>query len=119
MNRFIAAVVISVAPLWFGLPLEGALVGADGRIVFLRVHELGTGYGPPEDFLDTEVVVKLDTEPGKSFGLQLRDDAKYPAREAMLGLLRDAFANNWLVRLEYEIPPGKTNGVIVRVILTK
>jgi hypothetical protein len=49
----------------------GSLQGARGNITLLRVHDVGTGYGPPYDFLDTEVVITLDSEPEKAFGLRL------------------------------------------------
>jgi hypothetical protein len=92
---------------------------ASGIITLLRVHDVGTGYGPPSDFIDVEVVIQLDTTPGKAFGFQLRDDANRPVRQGMLDLLRDAFNNNWTVTVDYSIDPGKNNGVIMRVWLTK
>jgi hypothetical protein len=41
------------------------LLEAQGRITFLRVHDLGTGFGPPNDFLDVEAVIQLDSQPEK------------------------------------------------------
>jgi hypothetical protein len=101
------------------LPAEQALIASTGKLTFLRVHDVGTGYGPPADFIDVEVVVKLDSQPGKSFGFQVRDDAQRAARQGMLDLLRDAFNNNWTVTLDYFIDDGKTNGTIIRVALSK
>jgi hypothetical protein len=37
----------------------------------------------------------------------------------MLDLLRDAFNYNWTVCLDHLLVPGKNNGVIIRVELTK
>jgi len=37
----------------------------------------------------------------------------------MLDLLRDAFNHNWVVLIDYNLDPGKTNGVIIRTALTK
>lgn len=85
----------------------------------LRVHKKGSKYGPNNDKIDVEVVVWLDTEPGKAFGFQLRDDGDRPARQGMLDLLRDAFNNGWTTTIDYNISPGKSNGVILRVWLTK
>jgi hypothetical protein len=34
-----------------------------GRITFLRAHDVGTGFGPPDDLIDVEAVVKLDSRP--------------------------------------------------------
>jgi hypothetical protein len=95
------------------------LLESKGRITFLRVHDVGTGFGPPSDFLDVEVVIQLDSQPGKSFGFQLRNDNNRPAREGMLELLRDAFANNFPVIIDYNVSPPKVNGVIIRTAVVK
>lgn len=88
-------------------------------MTLLRVHDVGTKYGPPADQIDVEVVIWLDSQPGKAFGFQLRNDSNRPVRQGMLDLLRDAFNNNWTVTIHYEINPGLNNGVIRRVWLTK
>jgi hypothetical protein len=95
------------------------LLEAQGRITFLRVHDLGTGFGPPNDFLDVEAVILLDSQPGKGFGFQLRNDQNQPAREGMLQLLRDAFAGNEPVTIDFLRSTGKNNGTIIRVALVK
>lgn len=81
----------------------------------LRVHDLGTAYGPPEDRIDAEVVISLDTEPDKAFGFQLRDDANRPAAEGMLRLLRDSFNRGRRVRIDFSRSSCRT-GRIIRVI---
>jgi hypothetical protein len=96
-----------------------AIWESSGKLSLLRVHDVGTGYGPLSDFMDVEAVMWLDTKPGMAFGFQLRDDANRPVRQGMLDVLRDAFNNNWIVTIDYEIEPGKNNGVILRVWLTK
>ena len=96
-----------------------ALLESSGRITFLRVHDVGTGFGPPTDSIDVEVVIKLDTMPNNAFGFQLRNDNNRPARSGMLDLLRDAFNHNWVVVIDYNLDAGKTNGVIIRTALTK
>ena len=88
---------------------------AEGTITLLRVHKRGTGFGPPDDQLDADAIVFLNTEPEKAFGLQLRDDSELPANEGMLGLLRDAFNRNRRVRLEF-VRTGCRTGRIIRVI---
>jgi hypothetical protein len=95
------------------------LLESKGRITFLRVHDVGTGFGPPSDFLDVEVVIQLDSEPGKSFGFQLRNDTNLAVRQGMLDILRDAFANNFPVLIDYNVTPPKVNGVIFRVAVVK
>ncbi len=96
-----------------------ALLEASGHLSFLRVHDVGTGWGPPTDFIDVEVVIMLDSQPGLAFGFQLRNDDQRPARTGMLDLLRDAFNHNWTATIDYDIEPGKNNGIIIRVWLTK
>jgi hypothetical protein len=90
-----------------------------GRLSLLRVHELGTKYGPPSDQIDVEVVVQFQGSPSRAFGFKLRDDSRGPAREGMLGLLRDGFNHGWIVGIDYDITEGHNNGVLMRVWLTK
>jgi len=96
-----------------------ALIQQCGHLNFLRAHDLGTGFGPPNDFIDVEVVAKFAADPPKAFGFQLRNDNNGPTRSAMSDLLRDAFNNNWNVCLDYFLVPGKNNGIIIRVAVTK
>jgi hypothetical protein len=93
----------------------GAVLAAEGRIAFLRVHDVGTGWGPPNDSLDVEAVVRLDMRPAQAFGFQLRDDRESSARRRMLDLLRDAFRRDRRVRLDY-VRTGLRNGRILRVM---
>jgi len=96
-----------------------ALLQTTGKLTFLRVHDVGGGFGPPSDFIDTEAVLKLSTQPGRAMGFQLRNDANRPARQGMLDLLRDAFNNNWTVSVDYNLDAGRQNGVAIRVALVK
>lgn len=93
----------------------GSVLALEGKLTFLRVHDLGGGFGPPLEFLDTEVVVKLDTEPLKAFGFQLRADGEESARGRMLALLREAFRHDRRVRIEY-VRTSIHHGVIFRVV---
>ena len=77
---------------------------SNGKITFLRVHDVGTGFGPPSDSIDVEVVIQLNGNTTESFGFQLRNDNNRAARQGMLDLLRDAFNNNWTVAIDYDIP---------------
>jgi len=92
----------------------GTLAAATGRITFLRVHDVGTGWGPATDLLDVEVVIMLDSMPGRGFGFQLRTDSEEPARHGMLDLLRDAFIRKTSVTIDY-VKTGLRNARIVRV----
>ncbi len=95
------------------------LLQASGKLNFLRVHEVGSGWGPSSDQLDAEVIIKFSNNAEKAYGFQLRDDKHKYVRQGMLDLLRDAFQNNHQVTIDYEISAGKKNGKIVRVWLTK
>lgn len=95
------------------------LLEKTGKIVFLRAHDLGTGYGPPNDALDVEAVFILNAIGDGAYGFQLRNDDNLPARQAMFGLLRDAFVNNLPVTADYLIDTGKNNGIAIRIALTR
>jgi len=100
-------------PDWEVLP--GSIAATQGRVRFLRVHDVGTGFGPPGDALDVELVVQLDSEPGRSFGATLRADADGHAHRGMLELLRDSFNNDRSVRIEF-IRTSCSMAEIVRVV---
>lgn len=96
-----------------------SLGGKTGKVIYLRTQQVGEKYGPPgppQDFIDTEVVVKLDSA-DMAFGFQLRPgDQNLPARLAMLSGLRDAYVHQLSIRLEYDMEVGKKNGYLRRVI---
>ncbi len=92
---------------------------ANGKITFLRVHDVGTDWGPASDKLDVEVVIKLNTQPEYAFGFKLRNDNNRSVRQGMLDILRDAFNLGWNVTVDFKIYPNKKNGEIIRVWLTK
>jgi hypothetical protein len=95
------------------------LLEKTGKIVFLRAHDLGTKFGPPNDQLDVEAVFCLNAIADGAFGFQLRNDNNLPARQAMFSLLRDAFVNNLPVTADFFIDPGKKNGVAIRIALIR
>jgi hypothetical protein len=94
-------------------------INVSGQLSLLRVHDVGTGYGPPNDEIDVEVVVQFAGRPADAYGFQLRTDGNEPARRGMLDLLRDGFSNGWIVSIDYDAQPGQHNGVVRRVWLTK
>jgi hypothetical protein len=100
-----------------GNPL-GSILAVEGKITLLRVHDVGTGYGPPGDALDAEMIVVLDSKPQDYFGAQLRVGAQAEARMGMLEVLRKAFKNNTPVRIEYE-RTGIHSGRMFRVMAIK
>jgi hypothetical protein len=118
-TRSAAAGAAALIGLLYAAPGRADLLKSSGKLTFLRVHDVGTGFGPPADFIDVEVVTALHTRPGEFFGFQLRDDRQRAARQGMLDLLRDAFNHGWTVVLEYEVDRPKKQAVIIRVALQK
>ena len=110
-----ATALLLAALLGAASTADAALLQRQGKVTFLRVHDVGTGFGPPGDQIDVEVVFQLDTQPSKSYGFQVRNDPNRAARQGMLDLLRDAFDRRHVVRIEY-IRTGFRNGRLVRVI---
>ena len=96
-----------------------ALLNFNGKLTMLRVHDVGSKFGPPSDQIDVEVVFKLNTQPDKAFGFTMRNDGNGPAHRGMLDLLRSGFDHNWSVSTDAEIGDGKKNGKSIRVWLTK
>lgn len=88
---------------------------AVGRIVQLRVHSLGTGYGPEHDPLDAEIVVMLDSTPSRAYGYPLRAGSRESVGRGVLDQLRRAYNAQQTVRVEYQ-PTGPHNSRIVRVM---
>ena len=88
-----------------------------GKLSLLRVHKRGTKYGPANDQIDVEVVIKFATNATQAYGFQLRPGALLPAHEGMLTLLRDAYIHNLNVTINYDEQPGKDNHILFRVWL--
>ena len=119
LKRILAAVLMVVATsLSSALPSSAAILNATGHLTLLRVHDVGTGWGPANDFLDVEVIIQLDTKPGEAFGFQLRDDANRPVRQGMLDLLRDALNADRQVSIDYFSVAGHLNSQLFRVWVT-
>lgn len=96
-------------------PPLGSILAIEGMITFLRVHDVGTGFGPPGDRIDGEAIVKLDSDPDKAFGFPLRADRGEEANVGMFKVLRESFRKDRPVRIEYEVT-GIRNNQIIRVI---
>jgi len=93
----------------------GSLLSRQGKLTMLRVNDVGTGYGSPDDFLDAEVIFRLDSAPPQVFGFQLLGNSNEAAHRSMLDLLRDAFNGGAAVTVEY-VRTGLRGGRVQRVI---
>ena len=98
-----------------GLPDPGVR-SASGHVNFLRVNE--GGFGPPNDFLDLEVIFKLDTQPGRAFGFSLRPDSNEPAHHGALSLVLSALEHDLNITIDYQQELNKTNSRAFRFALT-
>jgi hypothetical protein len=98
------------------LRLNDLVFAAEGSVTLLRVHDVGTRYGPRHDQINVEVVIQLDSERGRSFGFQLRTGSDENAQRRMLDVLRDAFNHDRRVRIDYQWSgTGTNNGRLFRV----
>jgi hypothetical protein len=88
---------------------------AVGKVTLLRVHDVGTGFGPPADPVDGEVIVALDTDPNAWFGIPLRPGPREAAVKGTLDLLRDSFLSDAIVQIEYQAT-GPTGRRIIRTV---
>lgn len=105
---------ISPIPPDWDYPMNSLQVAA-GVITLLRVHDEETGFGPPDDQLDADVIVMLDSEPEKAFGFKLRTGDDLADAGGKLHALRDAFNYNRRIRIEF-LRTGCRTGQILRVI---
>jgi hypothetical protein len=97
-----------------------ALLHLSGKITLLRVNEVGDTFGPANDNIKAEVIVRLDTHPPNGVsGFNLLTDENQPVRQGMLDLLRDAFNYGWRANIDHMVDPPKTKGQIIRVWITK
>ena len=120
MKRIGIALTVMLAIAMSSIPARAGVQEASGRITLLRVHEVGTKYGPATDQIDVEVIVWLDRQPGRAFGFQLRNDANGPAHQDMLGLLQQAFDRRETVTIDYDqASPERKNSLLFRVWVTK
>ena len=101
---------------------QGILLGATGKIDFLRVGDTSNVWGSGNDVLHTEVIVQLDSFEGRgvgAVGFDLHEgDKNLPSRLGMLSVLQDAYFNNRPVGLAFWLEPGKQNGYLARIDLT-
>ena len=78
---------------------------ATGRLTLLRVNESGWYH----------VTVKLDSEPQRAFTFALGGSSK----EAMFGLLREAFVRNLTVEISSKSYPKNSDNTIIQVSLKR
>ena len=97
-------------------PKRGDIIATKGKIVMLRVHEYGTGYGPRKCRLKEDCIVKIDSQPGAAFGLDL-SRANQHSGKRMFDLLRGAYREHRAIGIEFQ-EENALGGRIIRVIKT-
>lgn len=122
-SGFAVAIILACVVLLAATQIAQAqLKRASGKVTMLRVHDVGSKYGPAGDQLDVEVIFKLDTLPKMAFGFQLPNDNQMAARQGMLDLLRDAFNHGWKVHTDYSVGDvefPRSNCKVFRIWITK
>ena len=117
--------ILGIIFLIVSIPSLGKNFRTSGKVTFLRVNEVGTRYGPANDSLDAEVIIKLNSQKKKSFGFKLRKDHNELVHQGMLDLLRDAFRYQQKVTIVYRIKTDKAgkpvskHGEIFRVWVSR
>ena len=86
-----------------------------GKITMFRSQQENLEIGSKSDFLDAEVLVTLDTQPGKVFGVRLHGDSE--ANNQIVETLRSAYLNNRPVVIQHRLAPEQNNLKIIWVQL--
>jgi len=100
------------------------LLTATGKITMIRISGYDDQWGAEGRYLKGEVFFWMDTMPGKTFGYQFPNDANQMRAREVSELLRDAFAHNWKVTVEYwadvsDVNPDPKLGKLCRLMVTK
>lgn len=100
--------------LWIDNNIENLMntCKTTGKVIMLRAHEHGSGYGPSEDQIDVEIVFQLDSTPAKSYGFKLRQGEEEDRQRVMFDLLRDSFNNDRPVCVIHSITTGNNSEAI-------
>ena len=90
-------------------------INVSGKLTMFRSQVKGLEIGPENDRIDAEVLVTLDTQPGRVFGIRYHEEE--PSTSEIVETLRQAYVNNLPVTIQHKIAPGKKNLSIVWVQL--
>lgn len=89
-----------------------------GKITLFRVQQQGLEIGPPNDRLDAEVLVTVDTQKEMVFGLRYHQGTD-PASTEIVDTLREAYLHNLPVTIQFPKAPGRKHHKIIWVQLNK
>ena len=98
--------------------VRGASIITTGKVTSIRAQIEGLEYGDKADFLDAEVLVRLDSAPEMTFGFRHHENAS-PSLTLMSDLLKEAFLKGIPVKILHTQLPQKKNQTIIWVELSK
>jgi hypothetical protein len=118
----IAALLFSISSAQADTPgsLRGehaAMMTKSGKISLFRAQIKGLEIGPPNDRLDAEVLVTLDSQPDTVFGISYHQED--PAARTMIETLREAYLHDMPVTLQAPSIPGRKHLRLIWVQLGK
>lgn len=76
-----------------------------GKVNLYRVQIQGFEIGKQLNKLDAEILVTLDSDPTKTYGVRLHENSP-PINKVMADTLREAYLQNIPVTLYYQKVPG-------------
>lgn len=95
--------------------LPPSFLAVDSTVQLLRVHDVGTMYGPPGDAIDAEAIIQLAATGSDAYGFTLRTGTDQATHRGMFRLLLDAYRTGRVVHVEYDRETHRTSR-IVRVV---
>jgi len=96
----------------------GASIATTGKITSIRAQIEGLEFGDKGDYLDAEILVKLDSAPKMVFGYRYHEKAS-PSLALMADLLKEAYLHDLPVTIFHTQLPQKKNQTIIWVELSK
>jgi hypothetical protein len=96
---------------------HAAMMTKSGKISLFRAQIQGLEIGPPNDRLDAEVLVTLDSQPDTVFGISYHQED--PAARTMIETLREAYLHDMPVTLQAPLLPGRKHLRLIWVQLGK
>ena len=96
---------------------HAAQVTLSGKITLFRAQIQGLEIGPPNDRLDAEVLVTLDSQPDTVLGISYHKED--PAARTMIETLREAYRHIMPVTVQAPLIPGRKHLRLIWVQLGK
>jgi hypothetical protein len=82
--------------------LFGRIEKTSGKLSYLRIHDVDSGYGGNVSNTQDEVIIKLDNAEEKFYSFPLEKNQNAYVNKGMLNRLQAAFIENELITIEYK-----------------